>query len=198
MGDLTAAEKEILASGHVSQIGLVRVATVPPVRLATGAGDFPLVRNAFDADGVVYTGNGRLLTMPAVKQLINVTAEEIPLSLSGVTPDLRDLFATEAPAAIGAEVRVGWVILGPSWEQVGPVRWVRRATIVKATAENTASGGKRSRTLSVVCSTLAAGRRVAGYGTWTSQDQQSRAGSEDDRACERVPLYTRQTEKAWP
>ncbi len=200
MAAFTDEELAVLESGSVSVVGLVRVALTDggTLRIWTGVGDLPIRSSAFDEDGAIYLGGGRLLEMPAFSQLVNAIAEQSGIAVTGLTAQMRRLVSEEAHLVIGAEIRAGLVYLGAEWQQIGAVHWLKRGKISDVDARNEAGGGKRMRTAVVSFGTHAVGRRVPGYGTWTSQDQRSRPGSEDDRACEGVARLVGGVQKPWP
>lgn len=177
--------------------GLVRVATPVPVYLWTGIGDFPVTDSAFDPDGTLYTGS-RLVDLPAFQRIWNGLAERIDITLTGVTDDMRTLVYEEADDIRGAIVRLGIAILDGDWQQVGPIRWLRRGRVDQIETENRPGERERIKTIKFSLGSQLTGRRVPGSGSYTNQDQQSRPGSTTDKFCERTPLMTQQVVMRWP
>lgn len=194
----TDDEKAALESEACSFAGFIRVATPSPVRLWTGIGDFPVTDSAFDADGTVYAGGGRIIDIPAFERIWNGLAERVTITLNGVTDDMRTLAYEEADDVRGAIVRLGICVLGDTWQQVGPVRWLRRGRVDMIETENRPGDRERIKTISFSLGSQLTGRRVPGTGAYTNADQQSRPGSEDDRFCERTSLYTQNYVIRWP
>lgn len=194
----TDAEKAILGSGRCSFVGLVRVATPSPVRLWTGTGSFLVNDNAFDPDDTEYLGGARLISLPSFQRMFNGLAERIVYTLSGVSQEMRDLATEEADDIRGAIVRMGIMVIGPDWAQVGPVRWLRRGRIdVIETSNEPGEDGERIRTIEFSVGSYLTGRKIPGSGVWTTADQNSRPGSEDDRFFDRMPLMD-DLVKRWP
>lgn len=194
----TNEEKAALEGRFCSFAGLVRVATPDPVRLWTGRGDFAVVNSAFDPDGAIFKGAARLIDLPTFERIWNGLAERVTLTLSGVTDDMRQIAYDEADDTRGAVVRLGIAILGDSWEQIGPVRWLRRGRVDVIETDNRPGNRQRIKTISFSLGSQLTGRQVPGAGTWTNADQQSRPGSEDDQFCERTPLMTETRDIDWP
>jgi hypothetical protein len=191
-------EKAALEGEICSFAGLIRVATADPARLWTGIGDFPVVNSTFDPDGAIFKGAGQLINLPAFERIWNGLAERVTITLSGVSDDIRALAYAEADDVRGAIVRMGLCILDGDWQQLGPVRWLRRGRVDVIETENKPGERERIKTISFSLGSQLTGRKIPGAGTWTNADQQSRPGSEDDRFCERTPLMTQNSVVAWP
>lgn len=196
--EYTADEKAALESEFCSFAGLLRVATPIPVRLWTGIGDFPVVNSALDPDGSIFKGAGRLVDLPSFERIWNGLAERVTITLSGVTDDMKAMAYEEADDVRGAVVRLGLAILDGDWQQLGPVRWLRRGRVDVIETENRAGERERIKTISFSLGSQLTGRKVPGSGTWTNADQQSRPGSENDRFCERTTIMTESTVIKWP
>ncbi len=194
----TVDEVSALESEFCSFAGLLRVATPVPVRLWTGIGDFPVVNSAFDPDGSIFKGAGRLIDLPAFERVWNGLAERVTITLSGVSDDMKAIAYEEADDVRGAVVRLGITVLDGDWQQLGHVRWLRRGRVDVIETENRAGERERIKTISFSLGSQLTGRKVPGSGTWTNADQQSRPGSETDRFCERTPLMTETTVIRWP
>jgi hypothetical protein len=194
----TTAEKEAL-EGRVIQLGgLVRVATPVPVRLWSGIGDLPVTGSAFDADGTIYKGGGRLISLPAFQRLWNGLAERIDIDLIAVTDDMWSAVYEEADDIRGARLRLGIVLFDENYAQIGSIKWARRGTVDVIRTSNKPGKNERVKTISFSLGSQFTGRRNPGAGAWTNADQRSRPGSEDDRACERTSLMTVNSVKEWP
>ncbi len=196
--EYTEEEKAALESRFCSFAGLVRVATPDPVYLWTGVGDFPVVDSAFDPDGTLYRGGGRIIDLPGFQRIWNGLAERITITLTGVTDDMRALVYEEADDVRGAIVRLGLAILDGDWQQIGPVRWLRRGRVDVIETHNRPGERERVKTIAFSLGSQLTGRKVPGSGVYTNADQQSRPGSEDDKGCERTPLMTENTVMRWP
>lgn len=196
--EYTAEEKAALEAEFVSFAGLVRVATPDPLRIWTGVGDIAIDDNAFDPDGTIFKGAGRLIDLPAFQRMYNGLAERVTVTLTGVTDEMRDIAYEEADDVRGAVLRLGFVTLDSDWQQIGPVRWMRRGRVDVIETENRPGERERIKTISFSIGSQLTGRRIPGSGVYTNADQQSRPGSEDDRFCERTSLHTAQFVIKWP
>lgn len=196
--EYTADEKAVLESEFCGFAGLLRVATPDPVRLWTGIGDFPVVNSAFDPDGSIFKGASQIIDLPAFERIWNGLAERVTITLSGVDDRMKAIAYEEADDVRGAVVRLGIAVLDGDWQQLGPVRWLRRGRVDVIETENRAGERERIKTIAFSLGSQLTGRKVPGSGTWTNADQQSRPGSEDDRFCERTPLMTETTVIRWP
>lgn len=191
-------EKAALAGEFVSFAGLVRVATPDPLRLWTGVGDIAIDDSAFDPDGSIFRGGGRLIGLPAFQRMFNGLAERITVTLEGVTDEMRAIVYEEADDIRGAVLRLGFAILDGDWQQIGPVRWMRRGRVDTIETDNQPGERERIKTISFSIGSQLTGRRIPGSGVYTNADQQSRPGSETDRFCERTSIMTAQTVIKWP
>jgi hypothetical protein len=194
----TAPEIAALESEFCSFAGLVRVATPTPVRLWTGIGDLIVDDSAFDPDGSVFQGGGRLIDLPAFERIWNGLAQRITITLSGVTDDMRTLAYDEADDVRGAIVRFALLLLDENWQQIGPPRWMRRGRVDVIETENKPGDRERIKTIAFSLGSQLTGRKQPGAGVYTNADQQSRPGSEDDRFCERTTLMTESLVVKWP
>jgi hypothetical protein len=194
----TADEIASLESEFTKFVGFIRIATPIPVHLWTGGpGDFPIMDSAFDPDGTLYKGS-RVLDVPTFERIWNGLAERITVTLTGVTDDMRDAVYEEADDVRGAIVRMGFSVLDGDWQQLGPVRWLRRGRVDVIETHNTPGQRERIKTIAFSLGSQLTGRRVPGSGSWTNGDQKSRPGSDDDRFCERTSMMTQTTEIVWP
>lgn len=194
----TAAEIAALESEFCSFAGLLRVATPVPLRLWTGVGDFTLNGSAYDPDGSVFQGGGRLIDLPAFERIYNGIAERVTVTLEGVTDNMRTRVYAEAADIRGAIVRLGWVALDGNLQQIGTPKWLRSGRVDTIETENRPGERERIKTISFSVGTLLTGRQVPNAATYTNADQQSRPGSATDRFCERTPLMTQNLVIRWP
>lgn len=194
----SAEEKAILESGQCNYVGLVKIEMPEPVRLSTAVGDIPVFNSAFDANGTIYQGGARLISLPTFQRIANAIAERVTYVLSGVTDEMKALATTYADDLKGSVIRMGVMILNEEFGQVGPVRWLRRGRADMITTENKAEGGQRFRSIEISAGSYFTGRKVPAQGTFTNADHQARAGNSTDRFCERTPLYNRDTLLRWP
>lgn len=185
-----------------SKVGIFfRLDTTTRVCLWSGVGDIEPGIDTVDTEtGMRYRGIGALESVPELGLLLNGAAERADFALSGIDADVIALATAEdAPAIVGKDVDIGICLMGASWNQLGPIRWIRRyiADLLSAKqslAESADGAVVRSITLSAV--SHMSRRRRPQYAYLSDADQQRR--SPGDKACERIAIYEQQVEKTWP
>lgn len=195
-----SAESAALEAGS-QRIGLFfRLETTPVVRLWLGFGTIEPGVNRYDLTGAEYRGFGEIQNVPAVKQLINGKAERVEFTLSGVSGDLlRIASGGDSQQVKGKRVAVGFCLMGPDWQLLGPVKWIQNYTadylrLDQSVSEDPSQPIVRSITLS--CGSLLTARRRPALSYFSNQDQQKRYPG--DRFCERTPVYANGFAKSWP
>lgn len=162
-----------------------RLGTPEPVRLWSGFGDLPTPADLLDASGAIYRGAGELVSIPALKQLMNGVGDRIEIALSGVSPRLLPLLQEERADVRNAPVHIGYVLFDRHWQITGPPswEWIGAADMPSVTSEDAERGRQRTITLSVrSADTMRANPPLAYY---TPQDQRRR--SPDDAMFDFVP-----------
>lgn len=154
---------------------LWRLACDPVARLWSGIGDLPVPADHVDGTGGVYRGAGALLSVPALKQLMNGLAERVDFQISGVTADTVRLAIEDRHTIKGAELRVGYVNLDDDWQVItAPVwNWKGRADILTTDRQSSEIGGQRTITLSVAATDT--DRANPPLAWWTDADQRRRS-----------------------
>lgn len=167
---------------------MFRLGSDPVARLWTGWGDLATPADAVDPAGARWLGAAGLLSLPALKVLINGTAERVRFSLSGVNAETVRLANEDKATVRGAELRLGYVDFDDRWQLLGPIRWewLGIADVVAIESAPTDRGRTRTISLSVASAdTLRSNPNLAFY---TDADQRKR--SPDDAFCDQVASLT--------
>jgi hypothetical protein len=154
---------------------LWRLASAPVCRLWSGVGDLAVPANPIDPSPTIYTGAGALLTVPALKQLINGIADRADFTVSGVSAETARLALEDRDTVEGASLHVGHIRFDADWQVLGPPvwEWEGRADLLITTREGPDRGGTRSITLSVAAANT--DRANPALAWWTDADQRRRS-----------------------
>jgi hypothetical protein len=155
-----------------------RLACSPVSYLWSGVGDIQLPGDTIDPQGATYKGAGALLSIPALKQLINGIADRVDFTVSGVTAETVRLALDDRQTIKGAVLRVGYILLDDDWQIIGkPVwEWKGAADILSIDRQSSDAGGQRTITLSVAATdTDRANPQLA----WFTDANQRRRSSTD-------------------
>lgn len=176
---------------------LLYVATDTPIRVWTGVGDFDKAADAVDIEGGIYKGLGEIQEIPALQQLVNGVAQRIDLSLSGVDANIVALADSEAADVRSKAVSIGLQFFDEDWQPLGDTLWIwdGEADVVKSESLSGADF-TRVRTITLSVGTLTTGRRRPKLTFFTRSQQRRR--SPTDAFCDRVALYSADTELKWP
>lgn len=150
--------------------------------LWSGIGDLPIPAGIFPA--AVYKGAGALLTVPALKQMMNGLTDRVEFTVSGVTAETVRLAIDDRETVKGASLHIGFVLFDPDWQLIGPPTWEWHgiADIITTDRQSADQGGQRSITLSVA---VADTRRANPQLAWFT-DANQRLRSPTDAAFDRV------------
>lgn len=176
---------------------LLYVATDTAIRVWTGVGDFDKAADAVDIEGGIYKGLGEIQEIPALQQLVNGVAQRIDLSLSGVDANIVALADSEAADVRSKAVSIGLQFFDEDWQPLGDTLWIwdGEADVVKSESLSGADF-TRVRTITLSVGTLTTGRRRPKLTFFTRSQQRRR--SPTDAFCDRVALYSADTELKWP
>jgi hypothetical protein len=167
---------------------LFRLAADPIARFWSGHGDLDVTADAVDPSGARYLGLGALLDVPALRTLINGTADRLDFTLGGVSGQTLRLAMEDAESVKDALVLIGEQSLDSNWQNLGAPEWVWRghADIMVVAGTSTDSGKQRTIKLSVrSADTFRSDPQPAYY---TDQDQRRR--SPTDTICSHVALLS--------
>jgi hypothetical protein len=176
---------------------LLYVATDTPIRAWTGVGDFDKGSDLVDLTGGIYKGLGEIQDIPALQQLVNGVAQRVDLSLSGVDARIVALADSEAAEVRSKAVSIGLQFFGADWAPLGDAIWIwdGEADVVRSDSVSNPDFG-RFRTVTLSVGSLTTGRRRPRMTFFTRAQQRRR--SPDDAFCDRVGLYSQDTELRWP
>lgn len=163
---------------------LWRLACTPVARLWSGFGDLAIPGDHVDIQGGTYRGAGALLSVPALKQMMNGLADRVEFQVSGVTAETVRLAIDDRDSVQGADLRVGYVMLDADWQVTGKPVWTWRgkADILTTDRGPTERGGQRTISLSVASTDT--DRSDPTLAWFTDADQRRR--SPDDAIFSRV------------
>ncbi len=176
---------------------LLYVATDTPIRAWTGVGDFEKGADLVDLTGGTYKGLGEIQDIPGLQQLVNGVAQRLDLTLSGVDARIVALADSEAAAVRSKDVSIGLQFFDVDWSALGDTVWIwdGEADVVKSDSVSNPDFG-RFRTVTLSVGSLTTGRRRPKMTFFTRSQQRRR--SPDDAFCDRVGLYSQDTELRWP
>jgi hypothetical protein len=155
-----------------------RLGTPEPVRLWSGPGNLATPADFLDPGGAIYRGGYDLISIPALKQLMNGVGDRIEIALSGVSARLLPLLQEERADVRNAPVHIGYVLFDRHWQITGPPSWdwVGVADMPSVASQDTDRGRERTITLSVrSADTMRANPPLAYY---TPQDQRRRSSTD--------------------
>lgn len=165
-----------------------RLASDPVCYLWTGHGDLETPADDIDAGGATWVGAAAILSIPALKALINGVAERVRFSVSGVSSETLRLAQEDRETVAGAELRLGWIEFDSDWQIVGSIHWdwLGIADVISIESAETDNGRTRTIGLSVASAdTLRSNPNLAFF---TDADQRKR--SADDLFCDQVASIT--------
>lgn len=171
-----------MASHRISV--LFRLACDPPVYLWSGHGDLDTLPDGIDPSGAIWRGAAELVSVPALKQLINGEADRIEVRFSGVTPAMVRMAHEDRESVKGAQANIGLIEFDRDWQQDGPIKWQWSGIGGVIVTESAESDGNRQWTVSLSMAsgdTLLANPKIAFF---TAADQAK--VSPTDRFCDFV------------
>jgi hypothetical protein len=187
-----------LAGGNLRPAFFFRVATAPVLRLWVGIGDFSVPADRIEVADSTFLGFAELQALPVLTQLINGQADRAEFGIAGaaVTSDVVRLASEEADSVRGAEVHVGFAVLGADLQLASPIAWIWHGVADSLSVQRDDSQEQPIRSISLSVGSLFTGRRRPGISFWTDRDQKQRSAT--DQFCERVGTYSQGTTKTWP
>lgn len=174
---------------------LFRLACDPVCYLWTGHGWLDVPGDEVDPEGARYIGAAGLLSVPALKALINGEAERVEFGLSGVDQETLRLAMEDRASVDGAEVRLGFVEHDRDWKIVGGVHWEWLGRAAPLTLSSSATDSGRSRTISLSAASADTLRANPPLAFFTQNDQLKR--SSDDIIFDHVSGITAGTTRSF-
>lgn len=165
-----------------------RLDSDPVCYLWTGFGDLDTPGDSVDPSGARWLGAAGILSLPALKALINGTAERVRFSLSGVSPNTIRLANEDKATVRGAALRLGSVEFGGDWQLTGPIQWEWLGIADTIIIESAATDQGRTRTIGLSVASADTLRSNPNITFYTDADQRKR--SADDEFCNQVANIT--------
>lgn len=171
-------------------------------RLTSCRGGFRMPANEIEfVDGAYYSALPRLTEVPALKQLINGTSDEVTMAMSGLPSAVQAIVDEEPEAAEGAIIRIGKAYWGRKLELLSVI-WA--LTLTGGEVGTRTSGGKRqggryspgSVTISLSATTSQSRRASSSLSYWTDAQHQMREPG--DTFFTYVGSLSVGAVKAWP
>lgn len=163
---------------------VVRIASDPVCYLWTGPGPLQTPADYVDPLPPVWDGAAELLSVPALRAIINGAAERIEFLLSGVSAETLRLAQADVASIRMAECRVGRVDFDDDWQVVGGVAWEWIGYADALRVQSRASDGERSRSITLMIGSADTFRANPNFTYWTDASQRLR--SPDDAFCDQV------------
>lgn len=163
---------------------LFRLAADPIARFWSGHGYFDTQPDFIDPEGARYVGLGALLDVPALRTLINGTADRLDFTLSGVTPQALRLAMEDAESVKDALVLIGEQSFDWAWQNPTPPEWVWRGFADILVIEGSGGDQGRQRTIKLSVRSADTFRSDPQPAYYTDQDQ--RRKSPTDAICSHV------------
>jgi hypothetical protein len=170
---------------------LIHIDTSTPARFWTGDGYIGLPDDDEFDPGGEYQGIGILTGVPAFRQLVGGTAEQVSVSFSGVDAIPKAWVHDVGSDIVGSILTLGLVFLDDRDQIASPVLWVWAGTSDGPSLRR--SGKVKSVALTVGSELI--DRARAALIMWTNTDQQAR--SSGDRFFERCSINNPFSKK-WP
>lgn len=152
---------------------LFRLAAEPIAYVWSGHGPIEIIDD-IDPDGAIYVGAGGLISVPALRQLVNGTADRLDFVLSGITSDTLRLAREDAESVNGALALIGEVIFDEAW-QIVSTGWLWRGYADVLTVDSQATGSGRERTIQLSVRSNDTFRSNPQPAYFTDQDQRRRS-----------------------
>lgn len=192
-------ELAALESGIVSLGIFFRLDTSPPVRLWLGFGNIEPGVNVYDPSGATYAGFGELREIPALRQLLNGTAERVEFILSGVSGEILSIASGDDSDEVkNKSAALGFGLMTEQWAMMGSVHWCANYIADVLSINQQPSDGLNPivRTISLSVGSRFTGRRRPSLSYLSDADQQARFPG--DLFCSLVGNYAHGFNKQFP
>lgn len=174
---------------------LARLDTEAPLCLCSWLRDMDAALPGRETE--TYNGGGWLGALPALTSIIDGTAQDVAFPLSGVSPEIVDLFVRRAPSVRGALLEIAAQPFSAAMTALSePVLFARMTGQRLAYSFQPGEGGRASATITLTCSNGDTSR-ARGHAThWTPAQYKAGAGGSTltDWVARYVPGYS----ATWP
>lgn len=163
---------------------IVRIGSEPVCRLWTGLGHLDTPADYVDPAGARWSGAAELISIPALRSVINGTAERIEFTLSGVSGETLRLAQADVATIRMAECRIGRVAFDDAWQIIGGIawEWIGIADAIRVQGRSNEAG--RERSIALMVGSADTFRANPNFTYWTDASQRLR--SSDDAFCDQV------------
>jgi len=162
---------------------VVRIASDPVCRMWTGLGPLQTPADYVDPTPARWDGAGELISVPALRAIINGAAERIEFLLSGVSMETLRLAQEDVASIRMAECRVGRVDFDDAW-QAAPIVWEWIGYADALRVQSRGGDGERNRSITLMVGSADTFRANPNFTYWTDASQRLR--SPDDAFCDQV------------
>lgn len=153
---------------------VLHIATATPIRMWGGVGNFETTADDELDPEEIYSGDGSWLSAPAMRTMLNGTADAGQLVFAA-TPLTRALLLDAGAGIIGARAYMGRVYLGKDWQPLAPVAWTW--ALIAGQPSVTCQGTNRTISLNVVSEFVDRSRTGTRY--WTDAGHRARHPGDD-------------------
>lgn len=149
---------------------LFRLECDPVLRIHSGFAPLRVPANDREASVQIYTGAGWLLDAPAIKQVINGSAERYDFALSGVPAETLRFLLEDKESVSGAFLDIGWAIHDSDW-QITDIEWRARFIADVPSVDSAATENGRERTIKLSVRQADTSRANPQLAYWTHAEQ---------------------------
>lgn len=167
---------------------LMRIDSDPPCYLWTGLGPLETPGDAVDPAGATWLGAGHLVSIPALRALINGVAERVSFTLSGVSVETLRLAREDKATVKGAATRIGHVTFDEDWQLTGPITWEWLGIADALRVESRHADDDRTRSIILLVGGADTSRANPRFNYWTDASQRLR--SPTDAFCDHVAMIS--------
>lgn len=155
-----------------------RMAVTPTLYIWTGHGQLITPADSVDPSGATWEGGGHVISVPALKLLLNGSADRIEIRLSGINADILRLVEEDRPEVQDAQVLIGRVVFDDNWQVSGVIIWEWRgvADSMTVASANTDRGRERYLSLSIRSGDTTRSNPQPAF--FTAADQQRRSADD--------------------
>lgn len=169
-----------------------------PLRYWAGLAPVKAGIASIDGTDSVYIGAGQLVNIPELDILINGIAERVEFTLSGISDDATAQLGASPPEVTGALCHVGLAALDARWQPTTDIipLWQGTADFWSIMQEPAKGVQAAVRTLRLSVASGDTGRsrpRRVSY-----SDAQQKSSHPTDKICDRVGIYARGYQVAFP